>query len=181
MRQRPSGDEILIMPLTGRDDYAILADLGPEATPAMQVAAFTSDFMQVHNLGGLYVLPFHPEIQALTTERAAVLQQVAAHARNKQSWLTTLGSVSDWWRTRAQVDLNLTNASQSAITFVLQHEGTDPIEGLSVDLHLGHQPGMATVSGIDTDVNVVSEDHTLTLTFARLLPGSHRITVSFAQ
>lgn len=181
MYQRPSGGEMLIMPLTGRDDYAIFSDLGLEASPAMQVEAYTQDFTSVHDVGGLYVLPFHPEIQALTEERASVLRQVALLARHKQSWLTTLGAVSDWWQRRAQVNLSLTSATPSAVSFVLQYDGAEPIAGLSLDLYMGQLPGAATVSGIDTEVQVVANGDTLTLTFARLLPGSNRITISFSQ
>ena len=175
---RPA-DHRLALPITGRDDYALLNQSNHPNPTADLYTAYEADFNQLHAMQGLYVLPFHPEIQALTPVRARVLEQVAAHARKNNSWVATAGEVADWWRQRTQVEVQITERQDTHLTLRITNHGAAPIEGLGLDLYT-----QETLTRIATTRGDVMRQHTpdpnvIYLAMPPAFPGHTLLTVYF--
>lgn len=177
-RQAALGDRILALPTTGRDDYTVLNVLGNGGDPAAQLAAYRADFGRVHAAHGLYVLPYHAALQALTDERAAVLGQLAETARRQGSWVTTLGDVHQWWLQHEQLGLTVGDVTDRSITIDLLNASNQPVTNVSVDV----VPG-GLVTGVTADGGAVvrpwGNGQVVTVTIPTVRSGTNRITLSF--
>ncbi|MEM1095121.1 MAG: polysaccharide deacetylase family protein, partial [Bacteroidota bacterium] len=107
----------LLFSITGRDDYAVITVEGLEGSPEAQLGAYQRDFTDIHNAAGLYILPYHFEIQGLTPERADVLAALGRYADRSGSWVTTLAEIHDWWTKRAQLEVRIGARSERATAF----------------------------------------------------------------
>lgn len=179
--RRPARADVLMLPMTGRDDYTVAADLGTDAAPST-ARAFLEDFHGVHAAQGHYVLPLHPEMQGLTAARAEVLATVAGEARDADSWVTTLDEAAAWWAERTQISVALTAATPDGLTVLVQNDAGQKVRGVTLDLFPGAPvPDDARASGPVARVLHHPEANRITLVLDDLLPGPHRISVSFGD
>ncbi|GEM_PF-4561228 len=125
-------ERILDFPLTGHDDYYVLQELGYAGDPARQLAAYRSDFERTHRERGLYILPFHAENQALTSQGASVLTQLGQYVRNQRSWVASLGEIHTWWRNREKVQLRGLSVQEQFIDVNMGISGLQRLEGVSL-------------------------------------------------
>ena len=178
-RRRVSSENILTIPMTGRDDYTILSILNLGAQPAAQFAAYRDDLIGVHRGGGLYVLPYHFELQGLTTERASVLRQIVEFAQRQQSWVTNFRDVHNWWIQREQLGIQIAAVSDNSMTIEIINAGNQLVSGVSVDLRLSEPVRSINVDETNARTRLASDGQAVVLIVPSVRSGTNRITVSF--
>lgn len=171
-------DRVMALPSTGRDDYTVLTLLNTAADPAAQFTLYREDFARIHAAQGLYVLPFHAELQGRTDERAGVLRQLAELARRQGSWVTTLRDVHQWWLQRAQVGLNIVESTDRSITIELMNGSNQPVTNLSFDVVPGGLVTNLTADG-GAAARLSGTGRTATVIVPTVRSGTNRITLSF--
>ncbi len=175
---------ILAVGIWGRDDYEVTAgNIERSSDPAAQLAEFRTDFLDVHDARGLYILNLHAEIQGLTAERARVPVDLAEVARQEGAWVTTLGAVNAWWRQRGQTVVSLTNLTADGGDLLVVNNSGAVIDGLSLDLFLNGAVRGRRVSLSTTAARFVTpeSDDRLTLVFPTLAPGATRMRLTFTR
>lgn len=180
---RLDAGRILAVGIWGRDDYEVTArDIARSSDTDAQLADFRSDFLDVLDARGLYVMNLHAEIQGLTAERAAVPVRLAEIARQEGAWVTTLGEVNHWWRRRDRTRVVLTNLSADGADLTVVNDGETAIEGLSLDLFLNDLAAGRRVTLSTTAARTVTPEagDRITLVFPTLSPGTTRLRLTFS-
>lgn len=173
-------DQLFTFPLLSRDDYAIVTTLPDGDQPETQFRAYAQDFLDAHDAHGLYILPYHTEVQALNTDRAAVLTQMALYAREAGSWVTTLRDIQAWWINKEQVQVFLTGMSDFDLTFEVVNNANQVINGLSFDVRLDAAVGgLVEVDGLDAQIHVAPDGQSVTVTLPNVRTGSTIVRLSY--
>lgn len=178
-RRMAAGDRIVALPATGRDDYTVLTLLNTADDAAAQFAAYRDDFNRVHAARGLYVLPYHAELQAESDERAAVLRQMAEYARRQNSWITTFRDVYNWWLQHEALGVAVADVTDHAITFEVTNASNQPAATVSFDVIAGRPVASATADH-GADVQLASDGRQMTVVVPTIRSGTSRITLSFS-
>jgi len=139
--------------------------------------ASVANFDQVHHAGGLYVAPFFPENPTRMLRDVRRLKRLIAHARDANSWVTTLGQVYAWWSARAQIDLSRLNVSAENISFDITNNAKTPLTGLSVVVRPGHAVPFLPPPADGIEIRRASDGEKLTFILDTIQPGIQHITL----
>lgn len=160
----------------GRDDYAVAANYERSGRPDLQLAAYRSDFLDVLDAHGLYIMPLHADVQGSTEERANVVAEMVEMMRNEGTWVATLRDIRSWWQRRSLVTLRFANVTTAGADLEVQNTG-EALEGVGVDLFLGEAGRAIRANGADI---VQPEDNTrTTIVFSTLPSGTTRVRLTF--
>jgi len=181
-QRRPApGDYILTIPVTGRDDYSILSILNLGSDPAAQFGAYRDDFLENHRGGGLYVLPYHVELQGLNAERVSVLRQILELAQRQESWVTNLQEVHNWWIQHEQLGIQIAEIDDNSVTVEIINAGNQPVNGVSLDLRLRDSVRSVNVDNTNARTRIASDGQSVMLVIPTIRSGTNRITLSFSR
>ncbi|MEM1096460.1 MAG: hypothetical protein AAGJ10_17815, partial [Bacteroidota bacterium] len=148
-------------------------------SPEAQLGAYQRDFTDIHNAAGLYILPYHFEIQGLTPERADVLAALGRYADRSGSWVTTLAEIHDWWTKRAQLEVRIGARSERATAFEVINRTGENLTGVSIDVRLaGPVDGFVDLDGGQGEILVSPDGRTLTLVLSNVRPGVNRLRLA---
>ncbi len=176
----PSVGRIFHFPLLTRDDYNIFNTQPDGAMPEGLFRAYAEDFTQMHDLGGLYILPYHPEFLTQTTSRAAVLTQMAGFARDTGSWVTTLRDVYNWQVQKENVRVLMGGFSDLGMSLEIINSSGNVIEGLTLDIRLdSNLAGYLDVQGIEADVNIAPDGRSISILIPVLRTGTTSLGINF--
>jgi len=160
----------------GRDDYAITANYERSGRPDLQLAAYRSDFLDVLDAHGLYIMPLHADVQGSTEDRANVVAEMVEMMRGEGTWVATLRDIRAWWQRRSLVTLRLVNVTTAGADLEVENTG-EALEGVGVDLFLGEAGRTIRASGADV---VQPEDNSrTTVVFSTLPSGISRVRLTF--
>lgn len=169
---------LLALPVWGRDNYAISGATERAARPDLQFLAFRDDFMNLHESRGLYVMHLHAEIQGASEERAAVIPELVAFARQEGTWISTLEQIREWWLRLDQVGVRFTSQSDQTGVIEVINSGRTTLSGVSLDLF--GIPLNANITGSGLRRSSVEPDRVVVIVNS-LPPGTTRITVNWTN
>ncbi|MFP4393672.1 MAG: polysaccharide deacetylase family protein [Anaerolineales bacterium] len=110
-------DGLVRMPYSLPDDEALIERL-PLKTPAQMDAPWLAILERTYTQGELFVLGLHPErIAACEGPLEAVLR--AARRRSPAVWMARLDEIAAWWRARAAVAVEITEAGADQLHVII--------------------------------------------------------------
>lgn len=105
LRPRFEG-ELLRIPTSIPDDEILFDRL--RITDPLEVGRIWGAVMQrVYDRGGLYALNFHPE-RGVLCQRALETLLAAAQKQPLPVWITRIGDIAQWWKTRSDFRMDIT-------------------------------------------------------------------------
>ncbi len=149
---------------------------GPTSVRESWSTAMEANFLARHNAEGLFLFAFEPETMGLTQQRAQVLEEFGRYVRAQNTWIATLGDMSEWWSARNNVAVEIESVNPDGYTLLIQNDSGDAVRGLSLDfaLDVSAHRLLDLEAGI-LDVWSKRDLEKMLLVIELLPPGSHRI------
>ncbi|MFK7846620.1 MAG: polysaccharide deacetylase family protein [Rhodothermales bacterium] len=149
---------------------------GPTSVRERWSAAMEANFLARHNAEGLFLFAFEPETMGLTQQRSQVLEEFGRYVRTQNTWIATLGDMSDWWSARNSVAVEIESVNPDGYTLMVQNNSGDVIRGLSLDfaLDVGAHRLLDLEAG-RLEVWSKRDLEKMLLVIELLPPGSHQI------
>lgn len=127
----PSGP-VVLLPRLLNDDYNVFVQEGSR-DPADLATAWMEGIRKLVPLGGLSYLSLRTQVGG-APERVWIVESVldSLEAHERSVWLATGREVSDWWLSRASLELSLTADAERAVLLVRAERA---VEGAWVDVY----------------------------------------------
>lgn len=139
------------------DDFIEVGRRGTTSVDSL-ATRFTSAFDKVHALGGLYLLSYHSQMLArpkLVPALARIARYVAA---DTTTWVTTAGTVADWWLGRSLLEVHARGEGAGRLVLEVRNDGTTTMQGVVARIAVAGNQAVSATGG------------------ARLLPSSGYVT-----
>lgn len=149
---------------------------GPTSVRESWSAAMEANFLARHKAEGLFLFAFEPETMGLTQQRSQILEEFGRFVRTQNTWIATLGDMSDWWSARNNVAAKIESVNPDGYTLMIQNDSGEEIRGLSLDFALDvgtHR--LLDLEASRLDVWSKRDLEKMLLVIELLPPGSHRI------
>ncbi len=102
--------------------------------PRAIVQRVLGDFETISSLGGLYILEYHTQGLSVP-ETVDVLSTLAGKFRAAPVWVTTAGSVAQWWTERNQLSARLSGRVPTDFRLTVASNARTPVGGAVVTLY----------------------------------------------
>lgn len=138
--------------------------------------ALEKNFRRLHNTEGLFLFAFEPEIMGLTQQRAQILEAFGRYVRTQNTWIATLGEMTEWWIGRHHVRATVDSIEANGYTILVHNESDEVLRGVSLDFALDFNAHkLLELETGALDVWSKREPENMLIVIEALPPGSHRI------
>ncbi len=167
--------------LTQRTLPAAPAAEDPMAAPVMAmpldpgVVDFPTRFSEIDRAGGLFVIPFYPEMHRSGSGPFRRLEETLLTARNSGTWIATLADIAQWWSRRSHVSVQVTEQDRSGVTIELVNDLDEPVEGITLLVHGKDGLEAEDLDGLSVDVETTDTAGSHHVVIRSLPPGSRRV------
>lgn len=175
-------DALIFLPRTQRDDINLYKE---SLSPEQMTQALITDFDLAVEHGALGLLSIHSQNFKKDSPLVKAMPGFLVHMkqRNQSVWVTTAGSVADWWRDRDRFKLSFRNIAKR-LEFNMTVTGDKPLKGVSLVIMLPQKGVIAKVQstkidGLDPTITKI-DDYRVSVVFDTLLPGNYVYQATFA-
>ncbi len=149
---------------------------GPVAVRDTWKAAMENNFKRLHATEGLFLFAFEPETMGLTQQRAQILEEFGRYVRTQNTWIATLGEMTEWWLSRHHTWVEIASVDVDGYTLNVHNDSDEVLRGLSLDF----APGISAHKLLeldegDLDVWSKRDPDNILLVIEALPPGTHQI------
>jgi peptidoglycan/xylan/chitin deacetylase (PgdA/CDA1 family) len=139
---------------------------------------FIAAYEKVRALGGLYILSYHSQMLS-RPELVPTLARVARHVvADTAVWVTTAGSVADWWLRRTSLSAHARSAAPDRVVLEVSNAGAAPVASAVVRIAIG----AATGAIADNGARVLDADDSALRVLLPVIParGTFTTTIDLA-
>ncbi len=149
---------------------------GPVAVRETWKASMENNFKRLHATEGLFLFAFEPETMGLTQQRARILEEFGRYVRTQNTWIATLGEMTEWWIDRHHTRVEIASIDVDGYTLIVHNDSEEVLRGLSLDFSMGmasHK--LLELDDGDLDVWSKRDPDNMLLVIEALPPGSHQL------
>lgn len=172
--------------LTARAAQPVQAANDPTAEPVIGmpldpgVLEYPARFAEVNAAGGLFVLPFYPEMTRNGSGRFRELRETISLAQNADTWTATLGEVAQWWSDRSHVWLQSMTSDRDGLDIEIVNDLDEAVEGITLLLSTGTADfDTYDLDGLEVEMAPADIAGSRRVIIQRLPPGSTRLRFNF--
>jgi peptidoglycan-N-acetylglucosamine deacetylase len=131
----PPASDFVIMPRLVRDDYLIVST-DKIVDKEKILAIMKTDFLNIYNLGGVYIMPVHTQILS-SPQFSDVIRNLIRFAKKYDLWMATGSEIAQWWLSRSKLEHQITGYDQTGFTSTLTSRNSKEIKGIGLTYYIG--------------------------------------------
>jgi peptidoglycan/xylan/chitin deacetylase (PgdA/CDA1 family) len=148
---------LVLLPRAVRDDHTTLV-VEAHGDNDTIFEEHRLDMERVYGLGGLCMFGYHSNLVCLP-ERVEVLSRMVRYAKSLDLWLTTAKDVARWWKSKADVSVDLAQGKDGTIVLSVRNAGTETIDDVSIVVYLPGATGEVKITSNSSEIG--SPRHTV--------------------